>query len=63
MVPSRMDMRRSHASAAKALARSVATARQERSLIDKIKQMARFRALYFCEGKQRPSPVSLHALD
>ena len=48
---------------AKALVRNVATARQERSLIDKIKQMARFRALYFCEGKQRPSPVSLHSLD
>ena len=48
---------------AKALVRNVATARQERSLIDKIKQMARFRALYFCEGKQRPSSVSLHALD
>ena len=48
---------------AKALVRNVATARQERSLIDKIKQMARFKALYFCEGKQRPSPVSLHSLD
>jgi len=48
---------------AKALVRNVATARQERSLIDKIKQMARFRALYFCEGRQRPSSVSLHALD
>ena len=48
---------------AKALVRNVATARQERSLIDKIKQMARFRAFYFCEGKQRPSPVSLHSLD
>ena len=48
---------------AKALVRNVATARQERSLIDKIKQMARFRALYFCEGKQRPAPVSLHSLD
>ena len=48
---------------AKALVRNVATARQERGLIDKIKQMARFKALYFCEGKQRPSPVSLHSLD
>ena len=48
---------------AKALVRNVATARQERSLIDKIKQMARFRALYFCEGKQRPSHVGLHSLD
>ena len=48
---------------AKALVRNVSTARQERSLIDKIKQMDRFRALYFCEGKQRPSPVRLHSLD
>ena len=48
---------------AKALVRNVATARQERSLIDKIKQMARFRALYFCEGRQRPSSVRLQALD
>ena len=48
---------------AKALVRNVATARQERSLIDKIKQMDRFRALYFCEGKPRPSSVALHSLD
>ncbi len=48
---------------AKALVRNVATARQERSLIDKIKQMARFRALYFCEGRQWPSPVNLYSLD
>lgn len=48
---------------AKALVRNVATARQERTLIDKIKQMDRFRALYFCEGKQRPSSVSLHSPD
>ena len=48
---------------AKALVRNVATARQERTLIDKIKQMDRFRALYFGEGRQRPSSVSLHSLD
>ena len=48
---------------AKALVRNVATARQERSLIDKIKQMDRFRALYFCEGKPQPSSVRLHSLD
>lgn len=48
---------------AKALVRNVATARQERRLIDQIKQMDRFRALYFCEGKQRPSAVSLLPLD
>jgi DNA phosphorothioation-dependent restriction protein DptH len=44
---------------AKALVRNVASSRQERVLIDKIKQMDRFKALYFCEGKSRPSPVSL----
>ena len=44
---------------AKALVRNVASSQQERVLIDKIKQMDRFKALYFCEGKSRPSPVSL----
>ena len=48
---------------AKALVRNVATARQERSLIDRLKQMDRFKALYFCEGKQRPAPVSLRSLE
>ena len=48
---------------AKSLVRNVATARQERTLIDKIKQMDRFRALYFCEGRQRPSSVRLQSLD
>jgi DNA helicase HerA-like ATPase len=44
---------------AKALVRNVASSQQERVLIDKIKQMDRFRALYFCEGKSRPALVSL----
>jgi DNA polymerase III delta prime subunit len=44
---------------AKALIRNVASSQQERVLIDKIKQMDRFKALYFCEGKNRPSLVSL----
>ena len=48
---------------AKALVRNVATARQERTLIDRIKQMDRFKALYFCEGKHRPFSVSLRSLD
>lgn len=48
---------------AKALVRNVATARQERSLIDRIKQMPRFRALYFGEGQHRPALVRLHSLD
>ena len=44
---------------AKALVRNVASSQQERVLVDKIKQMERFRALYFCEGKSKPSPVAL----
>lgn len=46
---------------AKALVRNVASSQQERLLIDRIKQMERFRALYFSEGKSRPAPVSLTA--
>ena len=48
---------------AKALVRNVATAKQERTLIDRIKQMPRFRALYFSEERHRPSSVNLSALD
>lgn len=44
---------------AKALVRNVASSDQERALIDRIKQMERFKALYFCEGRKKPSPVSL----
>lgn len=44
---------------AKALVRNVASSDQERALVDKIKQMERFRALYFCEGKKKPSVVKL----
>ena len=44
---------------AKSLVRNVAGSQQERMLIDKIKQMARFKALYFREGTSRPSPVAL----
>jgi hypothetical protein len=46
---------------AKALVRNVASSQQERLLIDKIKQMDRFKALYFCEGKSRPSLVALRS--
>lgn len=48
---------------AKALVRKVASSQRERSEIDKIKQMDRFKALYFCEGKRRPSAVDLLPLD
>jgi len=44
---------------AKALVRNVASSQQERALIDKIKQLDRFKALYFCEGKSKPSIVNL----
>src|SRR5262249_43078068 len=44
---------------AKALVHNVASSDQERTLIDKIKQMERFKALYFCEGRKKPSVVSL----
>jgi len=44
---------------AKALVRNVASSDQERALVDKIKQMERFKALYFCEGSRKPSLVSL----
>jgi DNA helicase HerA-like ATPase len=44
---------------AKALVRNVASSQQERMLMDKIKQMERFKALYFCEGKSKPASVAL----
>lgn len=44
---------------AKSLVRNVASSDQERVLIDKIKQMDRFKAIYFCEGKKKPSLVLL----
>jgi hypothetical protein len=44
---------------AKVLARNVATSDQERTLIDRIKQMDRFRAFYCCEGVKKPVPVAL----
>ena len=44
---------------AKTLVRNVASSDQERALVDKIKQMERFKALYFCERRKKPSLVSL----
>ncbi len=43
------------------LVRNVSNSRQERTLIDKIKQMERFKALYFREGQRHPSQVALSA--
>ena len=44
---------------AKVLARNVTSSDQERTLIDRIKQMDRFRAFYCCEGQKKPVPVAL----
>jgi len=44
---------------ARALAKNVATSDQERTLIDRIKQMERFRAFYCSEGQRKPVPVAL----
>ncbi len=44
---------------AKVLARNVASSDQERTLIDRIKQMDRFRAFYCCEGVKKPVAVRL----
>lgn len=44
---------------AKALVRNVASSTMERVLIDKLKQVERFHAMYFSEGKSRPALVRL----
>ncbi len=44
---------------AMALVRNVATSNQERALSDKLKQLDRFTALYFSEGKSRPALVRM----
>ena len=44
---------------AKVLVRNVSGSDQERTLIDKIKQMEKFRALYFTERQKKPSSVAL----
>jgi DNA phosphorothioation-dependent restriction protein DptH len=44
---------------AKALVRNVSSSDQERTLVDRIKQLDRFKALYFCEGKKRPAYLTL----
>ena len=44
---------------AKMLIRNVASSQQERMLADKVKQMERFKALFFREGKHKPFPVNL----
>ena len=44
---------------ARFLVRNVSSSKQEKMLVDRIKQMDRFKALYFGESKTRPSYVSL----
>ena len=44
---------------AKGLVRNVSESRQERALVDRIKQMDRFKALYFREGASHASRISL----
>ena len=44
---------------ARALVRNVASSQQERGLIDKVKQMDRFHALYFSEARRRPFHIAL----
>jgi DNA polymerase III delta prime subunit len=44
---------------AKSLVRNVSSSDLERTLIDKIKQIDRFKAFYFTEGRNKPSLVAL----
>ena len=46
---------------ARFLVRNVSSSQQEKALVDKLKQMKRFRALYFSEGETRPRSVQLHS--
>ena len=44
---------------ARVLAKNVATSDQERALIDRVKQLERFKAFYCSEGQKKPVPVNL----
>ena len=44
---------------ARFLVRNVSNSRQERALIDRIKQMERFKGLFFTESRSQPSTVNL----
>jgi DNA helicase HerA-like ATPase len=46
---------------AKALARNVASSDMERMLIDRIKQLDRFKAFYCSEGLKKPVQLLLHS--
>jgi hypothetical protein len=45
---------------AKALVRNVSSADQEKSLIDKIKGLEKFKAMFFCEGRPKPTILKLN---
>ncbi len=44
---------------AKSLVRNVANSQRERGLIDKIKQLERFKAMYFCEERKTAAQIAL----
>jgi len=44
---------------ARALARNVAPSDLERRIADRLKQMPKFQAMYFCEGRRMPAQVQL----
>jgi len=44
---------------ARSIVRNVASSDQERHLIDKIKQMDKYRAVLFSEGRKRPEFINL----
>lgn len=46
---------------AKILIRNVSSSQQERTLVDKVKQMEKFKALFFREGRNRPFEVNLQS--
>ena len=48
---------------ARALVRNVAGSDQERSLIDRIKQMEIYRGLLFSEGRKKPTYIKLNPID
>ncbi len=48
---------------AKALVKNVASSKQQSALLDRIKQMERFKALYFSADRARPSHVDLPDFD
>lgn len=46
---------------ARFLARNVANSSQERAMIDKIKGLEKYKAMFFAEASQRPCSVALHS--